>query len=114
MRKLKVVQIGIRHEHAKGKYKTLVLTVKVTDPNAPTKVSIEQGDKATLRVGEKLKLTAVVKPDKAKTELTWTSSDRSVATVSKKGVVKARKPGKADITVTTDNGKTATIRIKVK
>lgn len=98
----------------KGKYKTLVLTVKVTDPNAPAKVSIEQGDKATLRVGEKLKLTAVVKPERAQTNLTWTSSDRSVATVSDKGVVKARKEGKADITVTTDNGKSATIRIRVK
>lgn len=98
----------------KGKDKTLVLTVKVTEPNAPAKVSIEQGDKATLRVGEKLKLTAVVKPERAQTNLTWTTSDRSVATVSEKGVVKARKEGKVDITVTTDNGKSATIRIRVK
>ena len=98
----------------KKQYKTLVLTVKVTDPNAPKSVKIKEGKKATLKVGGKLQLTAVLKPEKAKTRLTWTSSDKKIATVSSKGLVKAKKPGEVKITVTTGNGKSATIRITVK
>ena len=57
---------------------------------------------------------AVVKPGGAVTKLKWTTSDKKVATVSKDGVVKAKKPGEAEITVTTGNGKSATIKITVK
>ena len=98
----------------KGAYKTLVLTVKVTDPDAPKSVKIKEGKKKTLNVGDKLQLTAVLKPEKANTKLTWTTSDKKIATVSKKGLVKAKKEGKVEITVTTSNGKSATIKITVK
>jgi len=70
--------------------------------------------KATLYAGLTLTLKATVMPSKAKTTLTWTSSNKKVATVSKKGVVKAIKPGKVKITVKTSNGKKATITITVK
>ena len=46
--------------------------------------------------------------------VTWKSSDKAVATVSKKGLVKAKKKGTAKITVTTHNKKTATCTITVK
>ena len=58
--------------------------------------------------------TTTLSPKKAKSKLTWTTSNKKVATVSSKGVVKAKKVGKAKITVTTANGKKATITITVK
>ncbi|MBR3272535.1 MAG: Ig-like domain-containing protein [Clostridia bacterium] len=104
----------ILNEKSMGGYKTLVLTVKITDPNAPTKIAIRQGKKATLKVGKKLTLTTSLTPQAAKSKLTWTTNNKKVATVSSKGVVKAKKAGKAKITVTTDNGKKASITITVK
>jgi len=92
----------------------LVLKVKVTDTLAPKSVKLKQGRIVKLKVGKKLSLTAVLKPVDARTALTWTSSNPKVATVSRKGVVKARKKGRTTVTVTTANGKKASITIKVK
>jgi len=80
--------------------------------NAPTKVTLNK-TKATLVVGAKLTLKAKLTPAKAKTALTWSSSNRKVAVVTKKGVVKALKKGKATITVKTADGKKATCKITV-
>ena len=65
-------------------------------------------------VGSTVKLKATVKPSNANTTLTWKSSNKKVATVSKKGVVKAKKVGTAKITVKTDNGKKATFKLTVR
>ena len=43
----------------------------------------------------------------------WKSSNKKIATVSKKGKVKAKRKGTAKITVTMKSGKKATCRIKV-
>lgn len=59
--------------------------------------------KATVYVGKTKKIKVKKKPKKAK--LTWKSSKKSVATVNKKGVVTAKKPGKATITVKAKIGK---------
>jgi uncharacterized protein YjdB len=60
-------------------------------------------------------LTARVSPDNAiNKDVSWSSSDESVATVSD-GVVTALKPGVAVITVTTeDGGKTASCDVRVR
>ena len=52
--------------------------------------------KATLTVGDKLTLKAAVKPKNVK--IKWSSSKKSVASVSKKGIVKAKKAGSAKVT----------------
>ena len=52
--------------------------------------------KLSLKVGKTKKLT--VKNKKKKAKVTWSTSKKKVATVSKKGVVKAKKAGKATIT----------------
>ena len=73
--------------------------------------------KATLTVGKTLQLKATLVPvhkTSSKVKLTWTTSDPKVATVTAKGKVKAVGVGKATITVTTPNGKKATIKITVK
>lgn len=96
----------------KGK-KKLTLKLKVSDPYAPTKVSVAEGKKLTLRVGETLQLNAVLAPDAARSALTWKSSRKGVARVSADGLVTARKKGTATVTVRTQNGKTAKVKIKV-
>ncbi len=71
----------------------------------------------TITAGNTQKLTATVAPDNTTDKtVTWTSSDTSVATVNKSGVVKAVAEGKATITATTFNGHqiSATITVEAK
>lgn len=50
-------------------------------------------------------LTATVSPDNATSKaITWTTKDKSIATVSKYGVVEGIKPGTTTITATTNDG----------
>ena len=69
---------------------------------------------ATLTEGDELTLTATVNPDNATNKnVTWTSSNGTVASVSN-GKVTALKAGKTTITVKTeDGGKTATCEVTV-
>lgn len=87
--------------------------VKVVAP-PPKRIRITNGKTVNLKAGKKLALKTELKPSYAKTTLTWTSSNKKVATVSAKGVVTAKKVGTATITVKTANGKKASIKIKVK
>ena len=61
-------------------------------------------DKLELAEGETAQLTATVLPENATNKnVTWSSSDESVATVDQIGNVTAKTPGIAIITVTTDD-----------
>lgn len=60
---------------------------------------------ATVKVGKKVRLKVKVKPKKAKVKLTYKTSNKKVAKVSKKGVVTGVKAGKATITVRAKVGK---------
>ncbi len=115
-----------------GKYKVLY---SITDEigrkakktayyNVLTKVSVQKitlkQTKKTLYLGGKAsqkKFTLKVKkvtPKKATyKKVTYTSSDKSIATVSKKGVVKAKKAGTVIITVTSTDGSNVTATCKV-
>lgn len=55
--------------------------------------------KLTLKAGEKKALEPKIKPITTQDELKFTSSDKEIASVSKKGVITAKKAGKAEITV---------------
>ncbi len=71
------------------------------------KVALSQ-KKADIAVGDKLSLKASVSPKKATVKkLAYTSSKKSVATVSKSGTVTAKKAGKAKITVYAEDGRGA-------
>ena len=72
-----------------------------------TSLELTEGDKATL--------TATVLPDNATNKnVSWSSSDEKVATVSANGEVTAVAPGKAAITVTTEDGaKTAKCEVTI-
>lgn len=86
------------------------ITVK-NPPVAPTKVSMKSS--LNLYAGFSYTLVPTLQPDNAETIYTWKSDDTSVATVSVTGKVTAKKEGTAIITVTTQNGLTATCEITV-
>ena len=94
--------------------KTATCDVTVTDqPVAATGVTL---NKKTLSIyaGEKSQLAATVNPSNATNhEVTWSSSNTSVATVDKAGNVTGVKAGTATITAKTHNGKTATCTVTV-
>lgn len=67
--------------------------------------------KKTLYVGAKFKLKVKkVKPKKASKKVTWKSSNKKILTVSKSGVVKAKKAGRATVVVCSKVNK----RVKAK
>lgn len=78
-----------------------------------TGICDDHHDLLTLQVGQKK--TLKVKNAGKKAKLKWSSNKKSIATVSKKGVVKAVKAGNAVVTckVTTKNGKTTKLTCKV-
>ena len=68
----------------------------------------------TLHVDEAAEqLSYVLLPGGSTADVTWTSSDASVASVTANGLVKPCGTGTAVITATTDNGKTATCQVTV-
>lgn len=79
-----------------------------------TKLTLKKG--AAFRLNYKLK----VKPDTAanvsiaKAKLKWSSSDKKIVSVSKKGVVQAKKKGKAVITLKYSKKVRATCKVTVK
>lgn len=94
--------------------KSAKVTVTVVDPTVPTKVKLNKSSTITLKKGETYQLKATLTPDTAVTTLKWKSSKKSVATVSGDGLVEAKKKGTTTITVSTKNGKTAKVKVRVK
>lgn len=97
-----------------GKTATCQVTVK-KKVIPVTNVSLDK-TALTLTEEETCQLTATIDPaDATNQNVTWTSDDTAVATVSADGLVTAVQAGTATITVTTeDGGKTATCRVTVK
>lgn len=80
-------------------------TVTVTKPIQISK------SKTTLRIGKKVTLKATVPAGK---KVTWKSSKKDVATVSSKGTVTGKKPGKTNVTASIKiSGKTYSATCKV-
>jgi len=69
---------------------------------------------ATVGLGIRRQLTAVVVPDYAEYTLTWSSDDDEIATVDQEGNVKGVSVGTCTITVTSNNGLTASCEVSVE
>ena len=83
-------------------------TIAVTEIQIDKKVE-------DMEVGDNEKLTAIITPSNATDQnITWKSSDESIATVDSTGKVIAKKSGTVDISATTSNGKSNTITINIK
>ncbi len=89
-------------------------TCKVTVVKRVKNVSLPSA--VTVFLGEKEKLDAVLTPLKpSNSDVTWKSSKKGIAKVSKTGVVTPKKTGVTKITVTTDDGGLkATCKVSVK
>ncbi|MBP5382310.1 MAG: Ig domain-containing protein [Bacteroidales bacterium] len=97
-----------------GKTATCAVTVEAKAV-AVESVSLDKSE-LSLVVGEEATLTATVKPDEATDkEVSWSSSDPSVATVDEGGKVVAKAAGTTAVTVTTKDGaKSASCAVTVK
>ena len=78
-----------------------------------TKLKLNE-TKKTLGLNQEYTLPIVVTPANTTDLISYKSSDKSVATVSKDGTVLAKSPGKAKITIRTSSGLTAVCVITVK
>ena len=79
----------------------------------PTSITLDQRE-LTIKVGKTATLTPTIEPaDATNKNVTWSSSDETVATVSD-GVVTGVKPGTAEITAKTANGLTAKATVTVE
>ena len=89
-------------------------TTSIPRTIAVTEIQIEEKIE-NMEIGENEKLTAIITPSNATDKnVTWQSSDESIATVDSTGEVIAKKSGVVTITATTSNGKSSTITINVK
>ena len=84
-------------------------SLKVTDAVSGKKIS----KNITMKRKKSLRLKATVTPVTSRQKVSWSSSNKKVATVTSKGVVKAKKKGKTIITVKSGK-KTYKIKVTVK
>ncbi len=97
--------------------KTATCTVKIitatSSPVLPTSIKLSSTS-GTIKSTRSRTIVAIVEPGNADQTVTWTSSDKSIATVSSKGKITGKKAGTTTITAQTANGKTATYKVTVK
>ena len=86
------------------------ITFTVSD-NKPVALSLDENPQ--VGVGLTYQLTATSEPSYANYTLTWKSSNKSIATVDKNGLVKGISAGTCTITATTDNGIVANCELTV-
>ena len=100
--------------------KTYVTVVMSTGEAAKIKVTVQKGKiktksisglkkKVSVNKGKTLKLTHVLSPQTSQEKISYSSSNKKVATVSSKGVITARKKGSTTITI-----KSGKISVKCK
>lgn len=82
-----------------------------TDEIKVTGISINKNT-VNLKQGETFQLTATVQPNNATNKnVTWSSSNEAIASISKEGLVTALSSGETNITVTTEDGSFSTTAI---
>ena len=86
------------------------VTIKVTVKAAPSAIKVKSKS-VFLAVGKSTNLKAKIQSGTSFYGLTYKSSKPSVASVTNKGIVTAKRPGKATITIKTYNGKKMTVKI---
>ena len=115
---VKGISVGTVTITAKTKDGKVIATTTISvNPKTTTK-QIESltfaQDKVGVKKGETSELIVIVDPSElSSSKLTWKSSDSNIVTVDANGIVKGISVGKATITVTSSNGKTATCTVEV-
>lgn len=89
-----------------------IVTVKVQAKTVKTSKISGLAKKMTVKKGEKTTLKPVITPATSQQKVTYSSSNKKVATVSSKGVITAKKAGTAKITVKSGSKKvTVTVTV---
>ena len=93
-------------------------STSATTTTTPTTIDVTEiqinENVENLEVGKSKNLTVTIAPsDATDKKIIWKSSDESIATVSETGEVVAKKYGTVEITATSSNGKTSTIKINI-
>jgi uncharacterized protein YjdB len=92
---------------------TKKITVNVTDIEI-TSITLDKSSE-TIKIGETLSLIKTISPNNASSQnVSWDSSNTSVATVDSNGLVTGKGTGSAIISVRTANGKVASCMVEVK
>ena len=87
---------------------TVMTTIVATDIKINENIT-------SMKENEIQKLTATITPENVTDRnITWSSSDEKIATISSSGEIIAKKAGQVEITATSSNGKTNTIKINIK
>ena len=115
---------GAEYGSLKQKQPTPVATTTVKNNTKPAAKPAKKTVKAkkvvvnkksiVLKKGKKAKIKVKLVPAKATEKVTFKTSNKKVAKVTKSGVVKAVKKGKCKITVKTASGKKAVVKVTVK
>lgn len=96
-----------------GYFAVIDTTVESGNNDEVTRITLNKSS-ASIKVGEKVQLSATVYPTNAADKnIVWSSSDNSVASVDSRGIVTANKVGTATITAASSNGISATCAITV-
>ncbi|MCI8999419.1 MAG: Ig domain-containing protein [Clostridia bacterium] len=99
--------------NSKTKTETKEVTKKDTTVVA-TGINIEPNVQS-MEIGERKTLSASVTPENTTDKtITWKSSSEEIASINENGEIVAKKNGVVDITATTTNGKSSTVRVTVK
>ena len=93
--------------------KKAILKVKVQSTKVKTTKITGLKTNVTLKKGKSLTLKPVVAPITSQEKVTYTTSNKKIATITKNGVVKAKKKGTATITIKSGS-KSKKIKITVK
>lgn len=106
--------ITVKAADGSGIEKTVAVTVGKDQTIPVTSVTITDGD-FDLEIGKTKQLTVKVMPENATNQkVSWSSSDRDVASIDASGMVTAKKKGTAKIeSVTEDGGKKASVTVTV-
>ncbi len=86
--------------------------VKVVEPTPVTSIVIAQQD-VTMKRGDNMKLSYSVLPSENSDDIEFSSDNKRVATVNRKGVVKAVGTGNAAITILATSGVSSTVNVNV-
>lgn len=115
--------ITLKGVKTSSKYVTVTIKTK-SGATATSKVKVVKSKVSTsklklnkknisLKKGKSISLVVTQSPISATDKLTWTSSNKKVATVNKKGKIVAKKKGSCVVTLKSSNGKKVTCKVKV-
>ena len=103
-------------ERSTSSFSTSIMEETSTVPTTIVATDIRINENITsMKEGESKKLIATIIPENVTDKnITWKSSDESIAIISSSGEIIAQKAGTVEITATTSNGKINTIKVNIK